>query len=187
MKKTSNINLHPIQDIILDSNGTPRFRENAIVRYMLEMGKFGGTFNLNTLALQQFSDEDRMQLAQLIGYSISGYGDLSYVSDESYSEVEGKIKMKNYKVCLESNNEFPASIPSGPAQPVVVLDSKFKLCCSFMEEKLKQECVDHDKFECPDVVVIRSESGGFGIPIHDGGESYIVISFCPWCGKELSG
>lgn len=226
--------LHPTQDIILDSNNTPRFRKNAIVNSMLEMGKLAGIFNLNTLALQQYSDEDRMQLAQLIGYSISGYGDLSYVSDESYSEAEkmAEIKMKNSKVCLEPKdrkNEFPASIPSGSAQPVVVSEefiqalrqagaresiidvlvkeranSEFKLgsaesepsshlrdsefvCCSFMEANLKQKCDQHSKFECPDVIVIRNESGGFGIPIHDGGDSFITILFCPWCGKELSG
>jgi len=30
-----------------------------------------------------FSDEDRMQFAQLIGYSVCGYRDLSYVTGKS--------------------------------------------------------------------------------------------------------
>jgi len=25
----------------------------------------------------------------------------------------------------------------------------------------------------------------YGIPVHDGGSSKVVISFCPWCGKQL--
>ena len=25
----------------------------------------------------------------------------------------------------------------------------------------------------------------YGIPVLDGGESFIVIQFCPWCGKKL--
>jgi hypothetical protein len=29
-----------------------------------------------------------MQLAQLIGYSVSGYGDLSYASDESVARAD---------------------------------------------------------------------------------------------------
>ncbi|ELY4307208.1 hypothetical protein SMZ19_003863 [Cronobacter sakazakii] len=39
------------------------------------------------MALEEFDAEDRMQLAQLIGYSLSGYGSLSYVSDESYARA----------------------------------------------------------------------------------------------------
>lgn len=34
--------------------------------------------DLNTLALMDFSRDDWTQLAQLIGYSVSGAGDLSY-------------------------------------------------------------------------------------------------------------
>lgn len=68
---------HPMQDIEKDTNGVIRFRRNAIVRALLDTGKL----NLNDLALLPFSDEDHRQFAQLIGYSISGYGDLPYVSD----------------------------------------------------------------------------------------------------------
>lgn len=44
----------------------------------------------------------------------------------------------------------------------------------------------HDKYECPDCILISS-GDGYGIPIHDGGSSFIVIKFCPWCGSALSG
>jgi hypothetical protein len=43
---------------------------------------------LNELACKFYTPEhadDWQQLAQLIGYSLSGYGELSYVSDDSYS------------------------------------------------------------------------------------------------------
>ena len=30
-----------------------------------------------------FTNAERMQLAQLLGYSVSGYGDLSYASEQS--------------------------------------------------------------------------------------------------------
>jgi hypothetical protein len=41
---------------------------------------------MNTLARMDFSDDDRQQFAQLIGYSLSGYGELqSYVDDEAYA------------------------------------------------------------------------------------------------------
>lgn len=30
-------------------------------------------------------------------------------------------------------------------------------------------------------------NGEYGVPIQDGGSSYLVIEFCPWCGKRLRG
>ena len=66
---------HPIQKI---ENG--RFVENAIVRYLLD----NGGIDLNQIAVLPFDNADREQFAQLIGYSLSGFGSLSYVSDETY-------------------------------------------------------------------------------------------------------
>ena len=71
---------HPLQPIEIDDNGTARFKQNAIVRFLLD----AGPFDMNALAHMPFDAADREQFAQLIGYSVSGYGDLSYVSDESY-------------------------------------------------------------------------------------------------------
>lgn len=71
---------HPIQPLVPDLEGTLRFKQNAIVRFLLD----GGRHNMNDLAVMNFSDEDREQFAQLIGYSLRGYGELSYVSDASY-------------------------------------------------------------------------------------------------------
>ncbi len=42
---------------------------------------------MNQLARMEFSDEDREQFAQLTGYSLSGFGDLDYVSDETYERA----------------------------------------------------------------------------------------------------
>lgn len=71
---------HPIQPLVPDSSGVLRFKENAIVRYLLDNGKI----DLNDLARLEFHQEDREQFAQLIGYSLSGYGDLPYVSNRTY-------------------------------------------------------------------------------------------------------
>lgn len=68
---------HPMQPVELRANGLVRFKENKIVAFLAE-GR------LNELAAMGFSDEDWMQLAQLIGYSVSGYGELSYVTNRSY-------------------------------------------------------------------------------------------------------
>jgi hypothetical protein len=68
----------PMQPLI---NG--RFKENKIVSYCLE-----NKTDMNDIAMQSFTDSDREQFAQLIGYSLGGYGDLSYVSDDSYDRAE---------------------------------------------------------------------------------------------------
>lgn len=74
---------HPVQSLEKDKHGTTRFKANAIVRLLLDDGKY----DMNRLALLPFSDEDREQFAQLIGYSLCGFSDLSYVSDETYEKV----------------------------------------------------------------------------------------------------
>lgn len=65
---------HPIQQIVLDEKGRARFRENTVVRAVFDNCKF----DMNTLNALFFSDDDRRQFAQLIGYSTSGYGELPY-------------------------------------------------------------------------------------------------------------
>jgi hypothetical protein len=74
---------HPIQPLEKDSQGVLRFKENKIVSHLLEVGRRHGC-GLNELATMEFSQEDREQFWQLIGYSLSGYGDLSFVNDDTY-------------------------------------------------------------------------------------------------------
>lgn len=68
---------NPFQPLALDPHGVLRFKENAIVAYLLD----NGGIDLNQIAIQDFSQDDRIQFAQLIGYSHSGFSELSYVSD----------------------------------------------------------------------------------------------------------
>lgn len=84
----------PIQPLITDQHGTLRFKENAIVRYLLD----NGGVNLNDLARIEFSQDDRMQFAQLIGYSLSGFADLSYVDDATFEAATAMAEQgMNYK------------------------------------------------------------------------------------------
>lgn len=75
----------PMQPIILDEQGTARFQENKIVRFLLD----AGPFDMNKLAcLPGISREEREQFAQLIGYSVDGFGELSYASDEVVAQAD---------------------------------------------------------------------------------------------------
>jgi hypothetical protein len=55
-----------------------------------------------------------------------------------------------------------------------------------MAAQLDHRCEQHpDPFDCPDQLVYRTAAGDFGLIVHDGGSSFITISFCPWCGSAL--
>ena len=49
-------------------------------------------------------------------------------------------------------------------------------CCDVMSYYLNQE----DR-----VVLYKKQFREYGIRILDGGNSFILISYCPWCGKKL--
>ena len=60
-------------------------------------------------------------------------------------------------------------------------------CCERMEEHLKFDCSQHkDVFECPDALIYYSARfDEYGLIMHDGGTSYIIIEYCPWCGAKM--
>ncbi|MGD9869233.1 MAG: hypothetical protein AB7U38_14675 [Hyphomicrobiales bacterium] len=56
-----------------------------------------------------------------------------------------------------------------------------------MRAAVEFHCEQHSSpFECPDALVHYSEVfDEYGIIIHDGGPSYSLIQYCPWCGAKL--
>ena len=82
------MNWHPLQPLYIDSEGVVRFRGNKIVSLLLDTSKF----DLNDLSVMLqngvVSKEDFTQLMQLIGYSVSGYGDLSTSPKELVEEAD---------------------------------------------------------------------------------------------------
>ena len=77
---------NPMQPLRFDDEGIVRFKPNAIVRYLENWASQRG-MSLNELAQMDFTEDDWMQFAQSIGYSLSGYGDLSYVSNASFKKA----------------------------------------------------------------------------------------------------
>lgn len=66
---------HPMQPIVWDKHGVLRFKPNKIIEWLMDSKQ---PLDLNVIATMGFPREDEEQLAQLIGYSVSGFGDLSY-------------------------------------------------------------------------------------------------------------
>ena len=62
-----------------------------------------------------------------------------------------------------------------------------KTCCTkirFFANKRHE--ANKNIFDDPDVLLVYVEKfDEYGIIIHDGGSSYILIDYCPWCGKKL--
>jgi hypothetical protein len=67
---------HPTQPFVM-KNDVLRFKSNKIIDWLFN----NGHIDLNVILMMDFPIEDHRQLAQLLGYSISGYGDLSYVQN----------------------------------------------------------------------------------------------------------
>ncbi len=96
-KKAKRYDPHPMQPVYEDTRGTIRFRKNVVVEALLdwdsERGRVHPNFparsdgGLNWIGTQDFAQEDEEQLAQLIGYSVSGYHELPYVSDKSAAQA----------------------------------------------------------------------------------------------------
>jgi hypothetical protein len=98
---------HPDQPIALDGHGVIRFKENAIARFLVNWaaganGSVGYPAlatpgrcapDLNQLAQMDFSREDWVQFAQLIGYSVGGWGDLGYVNDADWRRIHDKAEV----------------------------------------------------------------------------------------------
>lgn len=62
-----------------------------------------------------------------------------------------------------------------------------KTCCTEMEYHSNLHCDIHKSvFDCPDCLIFYNTSAKYhGIIIHDGGQSFVKIRYCPWCGKKL--
>lgn len=81
----------PIQPLYKDEHGTLRFRENKVVTWLLDNG--GKDLNDIARLRESFGQDDMEQFSQLIGYSLSGFGELSYVRDKTYETA--KIMFEN--------------------------------------------------------------------------------------------
>ena len=100
---------NPIQPLELDDQGVLRFKSNKLVDALLDHGQATG-LGLNELRFKYHGPEyadDWQQLSQLIGYSLSGYGELSYVSDYTYGVAakmnEEKLNEKDARISYLEN------------------------------------------------------------------------------------
>lgn len=61
-------------------------------------------------------------------------------------------------------------------------------CCMMMADKVF-ESLDEEgeiKYDDLEVIINKWDEGFYGIPVHNGGATMVVINYCPWCGTRLS-
>lgn len=69
---------------------------------------------------------------------------------------------------------------------VKVIDMRKEKCCEKIKKTLDFECKEQSPFDCLDALIYYSEQfDEYGIIVHDGGQSYVKIDYCPWCGTKL--
>lgn len=83
-------NKHPMQPIALDTHGVARFVRNKIVEHLVDTYAFGRSLNeiCRKFDVHGADREDYEQLTMLIGYSVSGFGDLSTSSEDRVALAE---------------------------------------------------------------------------------------------------
>ena len=62
-----------------------------------------------------------------------------------------------------------------------------KYCCLEMSYNLIEDkkSKNNKNINYDSIITHTSKRKKFGIPIHDGGSSFLKINFCPWCGENL--
>ena len=78
------------------------------------------------------------------------------------------------------------SFPFCASRREVVIYMKKLYCCEQMQTQIVIENLEFPPFSNPDNFIYYNEKfDEYGIIIFDGGQSYIIINYCPWCGKKL--
>ena len=77
-----------MQPIEKAADGVVRFKANAIVRWLIDTNRT----NLNEITMQGFDADDMVQFWQQLGYSVSGYGDLSFIPKDVVRRADRKAE-----------------------------------------------------------------------------------------------
>lgn len=98
-----------MQPVVIDHRGVHRFQKNGVLDYLMHHaaelladrsmpGVVPGSIDLNKLylATQHVPRDDWMQFAQLMGYSVSGFGDLDYADRETVERADRESARLRY-------------------------------------------------------------------------------------------
>ncbi|MEG0635816.1 MAG: hypothetical protein RR517_25195 [Pseudomonas sp.] len=87
----------PMQPIVVAADGVIRFKRNQIIKDMLDLCEKHG-LGLNEIAMRDYEKDDRSQLMQLIGYSVSAYGNLDCSRSKHVMRADQKAESLVHEV-----------------------------------------------------------------------------------------
>ncbi len=119
------------QQPIVETNGVRHFKENRMIRYILNRSKE----DMNTLYDAPFSIEERCQFAQLIGYTVDGYNELSYTTVALGQRSEGTA-------AASGATQFPRFDPC----PLILPEDARKLRIMKAMEDIAASTKNHARF-----------------------------------------
>ena len=101
---------NPMQPVILAAT-TVKFKRNEIVRDLLDFTTLHG-FDMNHIVAQDYTQTDLEQFAQLIGYTVDGYHESSYVSDNSAKKATTLARrvLSYFKGCRDNDCEIHTEV-----------------------------------------------------------------------------
>ena len=80
---------YPMQPVYLDKDGVARFKANAVVDWLFR----SNGMDLNRIPTDALDVGDVEVFWQMLGYSVSGYGDLSFVRDETVARADAEVEI----------------------------------------------------------------------------------------------
>jgi hypothetical protein len=78
----------PMQPIIKDNHGVFRFQENKIISMLCDAGQLDLNYIAGQCIEKKIPRVDQMQFWQMLGYSVSGFGDLSFASKDMVAAAD---------------------------------------------------------------------------------------------------
>jgi hypothetical protein len=108
-------------------NGILRYKVNKVVRHLLDIAQRAHVLDLNKIWLMyaegEFTRADMKQFYQLIGYSVSGYGDVFCDDDEEEKGVEPL----QIDALVDRVNGLDADLPTGLKARLDALEAEVEL------------------------------------------------------------
>lgn len=102
------------------------------------------------------------------------------LSEEELSEYYALLKEPKYRDWELKNRIKQSGMKPGKH---CCVEMEYHLLESIREKEVLKEDPEYINYDA--VITWDKSRRSYGIPIHDGGSSYIRIRYCPWCGKNI--
>ena len=102
---------------------------------------------------------------------------------------EDVLQSEEYEAYEEAIHEDEACYNWATAEKLKAKGFDYEgYCCMMMADKV-YESLDEEgeiRYGDPEVIINKWDEGLYGIPVHNGSATMVVINYCPWCGTKLN-